>query len=220
MRVIARLTRERDEARDSLSKVTVSGGGANGDEMMVDSAEGLPENLAERVDEVHAQLSKSRKKRPAPAGWVTSDEISAFDTEATTSLPIGQTTSLDVEGNYAALGGLQGDAAIYSAEADKVERQLAVGEPITATLWTGSKVLFGTSQGAVKVYENGSEVASIADHSGATTSLSAHPSGDLVASVGADKSIILYDLSTYKRVSRTFADSGKFHLYSYTLISH
>jgi pre-mRNA-processing factor 19 len=50
VRVIARLTRERDEARDALSKVTISAGGAsNGDKMQVDST-GLPEELSEKVD--------------------------------------------------------------------------------------------------------------------------------------------------------------------------
>lgn len=50
VRVIARLTKERDEARDALSKVTVSAGGAsNGDAMQVDS-NGLPEELASKVD--------------------------------------------------------------------------------------------------------------------------------------------------------------------------
>jgi len=43
VRVIARLTRERDEARDALSKVTVS------DAMQIDS-QGLPEDLAAKVD--------------------------------------------------------------------------------------------------------------------------------------------------------------------------
>jgi pre-mRNA-processing factor 19 len=52
VRVIARLTRERDEARDALSKVTVTGGAANGDAMAIDN-ETLPEQLAEHVDEIH-----------------------------------------------------------------------------------------------------------------------------------------------------------------------
>lgn len=53
VRVIARLTKERDEARDALSKVTVSGSAAaNGDEMAVDT-ETLPEHLAEHVDQTH-----------------------------------------------------------------------------------------------------------------------------------------------------------------------
>jgi pre-mRNA-processing factor 19 len=56
VRVIARLTKERDEAREALSKITISAGrAANGDEMAVDSAEGLPDELAAKVDEVHAE---------------------------------------------------------------------------------------------------------------------------------------------------------------------
>lgn len=51
LRVIAKLTQERDEARDALSKVTVQGGAAdsNGDAMQVDGQE-LPETVVERID--------------------------------------------------------------------------------------------------------------------------------------------------------------------------
>lgn len=57
VRVIARLTKERDEAREALSRLTVTasaGGAATGDAMAVDS-EGLPEALAAHVDEVQAE---------------------------------------------------------------------------------------------------------------------------------------------------------------------
>jgi len=50
IRVIARLTQERDAARDALSRVTVGAGSAtNGDAMQIDS-QGLPEGLIEKVD--------------------------------------------------------------------------------------------------------------------------------------------------------------------------
>jgi pre-mRNA-processing factor 19 len=55
VRVIARLTKERDEARASLSRVSVSAGQApasNGDAMAVDS-EALPAELVEIVDGTH-----------------------------------------------------------------------------------------------------------------------------------------------------------------------
>lgn len=55
VRVIARLSRERDEAREALGKLTISDGAANGDAMAVDSTEGLPEELATAVDETHAR---------------------------------------------------------------------------------------------------------------------------------------------------------------------
>jgi pre-mRNA-processing factor 19 len=57
VRVIARLTKERDEARDALSKVTVapsSVGAANGDAMAVDN-ESLPESLVEHINELQQQ---------------------------------------------------------------------------------------------------------------------------------------------------------------------
>ncbi|GAB0132389.1 hypothetical protein EsDP_00000827 [Epichloe bromicola] len=208
VRVIARLSKERDEARDSLSKVTITDGAVNGEEMVVDSVEALPEALAERVDEVHQTLSKGRKKRPVPEGWASSDEISSFDITASSALPVSQTTSIDLEGSYAALGGLKGEAAIYAVEADTLERQLPVNEAVTSTLWSGSKVFFATSQGNVKVYEAGNETASLSEHAGPATGLSAHPSGDLLGSVGADKSIVLYDLANMKRASRAYADAS------------
>lgn len=55
VRVIARLTRERDEARESLSKVTVADGAMNGDSMAVDSVESLSKEFAAAVDETHAR---------------------------------------------------------------------------------------------------------------------------------------------------------------------
>lgn len=63
VRVIARVTRERDEARAALSRVTVSAGsgsasGANGDAMAVDN-ETLPEELAAHVDETQAKYVTS-----------------------------------------------------------------------------------------------------------------------------------------------------------------
>ncbi|KAG6006732.1 hypothetical protein E4U21_006717 [Claviceps maximensis] len=208
VRVIARLVKERDEARDSLSKVTITDGAANGDEMVVDSVEALPDVLAERVDEIHQTLSKGRKKRPVPEGWASSDEISSFDVTASNALPVSQATSIDLSGSYAALGGLKGEAAIYALEVDKLERQISVNEAVLSTLWHGSKVFFATSQGNVKVYEAGNESASLSEHAGPVTGLSVHPSGDILGTVGVDKSIILYDLTTMKRASRVYADAS------------
>ncbi|KAH7144306.1 WD40-repeat-containing domain protein [Dactylonectria estremocensis] len=207
VRVIARMTRERDEARDALSKVTVSGG-SGGDQMVVDSVEQLSEELAARVDATHKTLSKGRKKRPIPDGWVSAEEITAFAVEATNSLPVPQATSLGLEGDHAAVGGVTGEAAIYSVSADKVERQVAVNEPVTDTLWIGSKLIFATGQGTVKVFEGGSEQASLSEHSGAVTALSVHPGGELLASVGTDKSVVFYDLGSLRRASRVYTDAA------------
>ncbi|KAK3944380.1 WD40-repeat-containing domain protein [Diplogelasinospora grovesii] len=208
VRVIARLTKERDEARDALSKVTVTAGDAsNGDAMMIDS-EGLPEKLAEHVDEVHQRLTKGRKKRPIPQSWASPDNVAALERTVYTDLSISQASSLDLESDYAAVGGLDGKVDIYSTQTNNLERSLDIGEPVTSTVWQDTKVMIATSKGSVKVYESGSEVASFKEHAGAVTGLCLHSGGELLASVGADKSFVFYHLPTLKRVMRVYTDAA------------
>ena len=58
VRVITRITKERDEARDALSKVTIGAGAVgNGDAMQVDS-QGLPEDLVAKVDSTHEKYAR------------------------------------------------------------------------------------------------------------------------------------------------------------------
>lgn len=156
------------------------------------------------------RLSKGRKKRPVPEGWVTGEEISSFETASSTSLPFAQVSALAVEeqGAYAAVSSAQGDAAIYAVDEGKVERQLSVGEPVTDQLWAGTKLVLATAKGSVKVLDGGQEVASVAEHAGAATGLALHAGGEILASVGADKQVVFYDIATMAVVARCFADSG------------
>lgn len=155
------------------------------------------------------RLSKTRKKRPIPEGWATSDDVAALQTTASTTLPVPNASCLTLEGGYAVIGGPDGNAAVYSVEADKLERHVAVNAPITDALWTGSKLVFATAQGNVKIFEDGNEVTSFSDNAGAVTSLTVHPLGDLLAFVGVDKSIVFYNLDTLKRVGRRYCDAGE-----------
>lgn len=157
---------------------------------------------------------KGRKKRPIPPTWATPDEVAALQQVAYTDLSVTQASSLGLESDYAAIGGLDGKADIYSVPANKVERTLDVGEPVTATAWTGSKVVLATSKGSVKVYDSGSETASFQAHAGAVTGLAVHPGGRILASVGVDKSFVFYDLEALEQVSRGYTDAGKFFFVS------
>lgn len=144
-----------------------------------------------------------------PKGWATTEEIASFDKLSSDAIPVPQASSIGLDGGYAAIGGLQGDVGIYSIEAGKLERSLKINEPVTDTVWTESKIIFATAKGSVKVWESGNEVASFSDHAGAATGLAVHPSGEILASVGADKSFVFYDLSNLRRVSRVYTDSCK-----------
>ncbi|KAI0399156.1 WD40-repeat-containing domain protein [Xylaria palmicola] len=208
VRVIARLTRERDEARDALSRVSISAGAPSGDDAMAVDSEGLSSELVAKVEETQARLSKSRKKRPVPEGWATPDDVTAFAVAASNSLPISQPTTITLEGEYGAVGGLDGEVAIYSVEADKLERSFKVGEPVTHSVWDGHRMFFSTAKGSVKLFETGNEIASFTDHAGPATGLALHPSKAILASVGADKSFVFYDLDRLQRATRVYTNAA------------
>ena len=72
IRVIARLTRERDEARDVLSRITVNGGAvSNGDAMQVDGQE-LPDALVGKVEATREKYAAEAHFLFRPTGntWV------------------------------------------------------------------------------------------------------------------------------------------------------
>ncbi|KAM7191765.1 Pre-mRNA-processing factor 19 [Rhypophila sp. PSN 637] len=211
VRVIARLTKERDEARDALSKLSIAptGGaaGAGGDDAMAMDNLSLPEPLQEHVDEVHQQLFKTRKKRPAPASWATSDDISALQPVATTDLTTTQPETLAIQEAHAAVGGSDGKLDIYSIEANQVERTLDIGVPITATVWTENKVFVGSSKGTVTALYSGEQKEVFKTHAGKVTGLSLHPGGRILASAGVDKSIFFYDIAELKVVASIYTDN-------------
>ena len=106
--------------------------------------------------------------------------------------------------------------AIYSVEADNLERSVSVDEPVTDSIWDGPRIFFSTAKGSVKVFESGSEIASFTEHAGPATGLAIHPSKAILASVGADKSFVFYDLQNLQRATRVYTNAGKFHRYDYT----
>ncbi|KAF2646181.1 Prp19-domain-containing protein [Massarina eburnea CBS 473.64] len=210
-RVIARLTRERDEAREALSNVTISGGGgaaSNGDAMQVDG-QGLPEELVAKVDETQQQLFATRRKRPIPDGWATDDTVSSFDIASSTDplYPGSTNVSVDESGDLALFGGTDGVAGVYSISQAKVIYALKCGSPVTATTWWDSKAVVATSAGTVKVFQGEDEIAEMGSHAGAVTSISLHPSGALLASAGADKRFAFHDLESFKTVSTVYTEA-------------
>lgn len=112
-------------------------------------------------------------------------------------------------GDLALVGGSDGVVGVYSLSQKQVVQSLQAGGPVTDAVWAGDKAVVASSTGAVKVFENGGEAASFSLHAGAATALAVHATGDIVASVGADKSYVLYDLSTNSVITQIFSDACK-----------
>lgn len=118
--------------------------------------------------------------------------------------------SIDESGELALVGGSDGIAGVYSMSENRVLHALkGGGGAITGGVWAGSKAVISTSRGSVKVFEGQEEVASFDAHAGEVTSVALHPSGDIVASVGVDKSYVLYDLTTTVVATQVYSNSGE-----------
>ncbi|KAF7930635.1 uncharacterized protein EAE98_005035 [Botrytis deweyae] len=205
VRVIARLTKERDEARDALSKVSIGAGSAgNGDAMQVDT-QGLPENLATLVDTTQAELSKSRRKRPVPKGWATTEDIGQFTITSTSEPLYPGCVSLAQTEDHLIVGGSKGEAGIYSLAEQKITKSFEAGGPVTGAAFYKSTPIVSTAKGEVKVF--GDEEHTFTSHAGAVNALALHPSGEILASVGIDKSFVFYDLAEKAAITQIYADS-------------
>ncbi|CAG7928864.1 unnamed protein product [Penicillium olsonii] len=209
VRVIARLTQERDEAREALSNVSVGATRAGGEAMQVDSA-GLPQAVLDRIENTQAALSKTRRKRPIPENWASSEAISSYKpTETSEALyPGGRALSVNSTGELALVGGLDGVVGVYSLAQKSVVQTLSTDGPVTDAKWAGEKAVVGSATGSIKVFENGAEVASFKAHAGEVTAVAVHATGDIVASVGVDKSYVLYDLATNTVASQIFTSAA------------
>ncbi|KAK6533492.1 hypothetical protein TWF694_002431 [Orbilia ellipsospora] len=212
VRVIGRLIKERDEARDALSKVTASGvaSAPNGDEMQVDSNE-VPADVVERIEATHGELSAGRRKRPIPADWAIPDTIGAFKITSSSEplYPGGASMSLDVEQDAVLVGGVDGVAGVYSLDGNLSRVLPSQDGAITDTAWWGSRPVTASASGIVRLWEeSGNESTSFQKHAGKVSAISMHPSGQLLGSVGVDKSYILYDLAASKAVSQVYTSSA------------
>lgn len=117
--------------------------------------------------------------------------------------------SVDPTGELALVGGVDGTVGVYSLSQKSVAQTLKTDGPVTDATWAGNKAVVSSATGSVKVFENGTEVASFASHAGEVTSVAVHATGDIVASVGVDKSYVLYDLSTNTVITQIFSDAGR-----------
>ena len=158
------------------------------------------------------RLSKGRRKRPVPEGWATSESISSYQpsTASDPLCPTTKTLSLNSSGDLALVGGVEGVVNVYSLSQGRVVETLKAGGPVTSAVWAGDKAVVASSTGSVKAFQKGADLASFNSHAGEVTALAVHATGDIVASVGVDKSYVLYDLSTNSVIAQVFSDACMF----------
>ncbi|GJE85903.1 pre-mRNA-processing factor 19 [Phanerochaete sordida] len=224
-RVVARLIRERDAAREALASVSATMGVApaangSGDVEMGDAAEagGLPENVLSQIDETHQKLSAARKKRKAPAGYVTQDEVKTFAAKHTvpslhSSSPAGITAlAVSKNSNHFLTGGNDKVVQLYDRENDKVLASLKGHQKkinhVAFREADGAPTLL-LSGGADKIAKAWSHdeasgeykaAGTIRTHKGEITGVVVHPTSTVLALSSSDRTYSLHDLNTFQQV--------------------
>ncbi|WWC99723.1 hypothetical protein V866_006628 [Kwoniella sp. B9012] len=240
-RVIARLMKERDEARQALSSIQSTIGfqptaaaeaPAEDVEMAPESQGALPEEVEAKVMETNQALSSGRKKRKPAPGYSKADQVKGFtQTSHVPSLhatkPAG-ITALDVakDGNIVVTGGADKAVQIFDLEASKVLGTLkGHTKAITHVAFRekdgeNKLAISASADKTVKIWgeEGGkwSNKASLGGHKGEINGLALHPSNDYLAVGSSDSTWSLYDINTHEEISKYEAIKGIEGSFAYT----
>lgn len=191
--------------------------------MQVDG-QALPDTVIERIEQTQQRLvnqlcdcaqdanirrlSSTRRKRPVPDDWVTPDTLQTFDVSQTSDGVASSDSFLavDSESGHALLASGT-DAIIYSTTDGQTTSTLQCGAKAVAGTWWNGKAIIALTNGSIKVFENDQEIATLSKHAGTAIAVQVHPCGDILASIGADKSFVLYDLQTFAPLTQQFTGS-------------
>ena len=164
------------------------------------------------------RLSKTRRKRPVPEDWATTEDLEAFEPVQSTKTKCSAVHAIatDTSEDLALFGGKEGFTGVYSIAKKTVVKQFETANgAVTDVAWAGSDAITATSTGHVEIWdEAGSRTADFQEHSGAATALALHPGGEIAASVGADKRIVFYDLAQSTTALNVYTDSGMLSLWT------
>ncbi|EDR15402.1 uncharacterized protein LACBIDRAFT_170847 [Laccaria bicolor S238N-H82] len=234
-RVVARLIRERDAAREALANVQATLGvaqPANEDVEMAENAAGedtLPTNIISQIDETHQALSAARKKRKPPTDYATAVEVKTYvSTHTIPSLhsasPSG-ITSLAVSRlnpSHFLTGGNDKIVQVYDRSTDKVLASLkGHSKKVNHVAFReresdATLVISAGADKIVKIWAHDSASgeyipkSTIRSHKGELTGLAVHPTSTILTLCSTDKTYSLHDLSSFTQVFRSIPSEEAF----------
>lgn len=106
------------------------------------------------------------------------------------------------------MGGRTGEARLVSTSKGKIGHEYRIKGAVTDVALSGSKVALASSKGVICVYDEADLVSEFVQHAGKVSAIAIHPSGNILASVGEDKSIIFYDIPGAQVAAQIYTSSG------------
>ncbi|KAI9028350.1 WD40-repeat-containing domain protein [Phycomyces nitens] len=220
-RVIARLKKERNAAREALANVQAHLGTAatpapveeKNETMEVDGA--LPEEVVAKINETSETLSQGRRKRKPPTDYTSVETIKTFtQTSTIPSLHSSRTPGItavdvDITGKLILTGGNDKKVQIYNRDEEKVVVDLpGHTKKVTSVKFRGQDVekdvfVSASADKHVRVWTEGGAKGyhtahNISAHTADVSALAIHPSKDYFVSAGMDNKWAFYDFENGK----------------------
>ncbi|KAK1926737.1 putative nuclear matrix protein NMP200 [Papiliotrema laurentii] len=240
-RVIARVMKERDEAREALTSLQKTLGyaapsnGAAGPEQAEDvempAAGALPAEVEAKIMETNQALSSVRKKRKPAPGYATAEDVKKYTQishvpSLHATKPAG-ISALDLaqDGKTVLTGGPDKTVQIFDLEASKVLATLkGHTKPVTHVAFRESAdaqlAISSSADKTVRVWgENDGKwgaKATLSGHKGEIVGIAVHPSGSYVGAASSDSTWSLYDLESAQEVASYGAVAGIEGSFQYT----
>lgn len=213
-RVIARLVRERDQARQALATLQAGGAvpsaaaaAAGEDNTAMDVEGGISADIVEKLNIKSKELSKWRKKRSKPEGMASADDIKAFTLK--TSIPGLHSSHSGINclslhpsnNNLLITGGGDKKAVLFDREkAEVVHEFKGHGKKVVGALLHPREDIAITCShdNTVKVWNSASGdcTTTISTHTKNVNGISLHPTGDYVISCSDDTQWAFSDISS------------------------
>ncbi|KAF9298458.1 Pre-mRNA-processing factor 19 [Linnemannia elongata] len=218
-RVIARLMKERDAAREALANVEAHIGTkaasteSTGDVTMDDATStGLSAEIREKLEATTAVLSKTRKRKPNTTAEAiqTYTQRKVFPGLHAARSPGISALDLDAKNGLVLTGGNDKNALVFSQSEEKVVATLkGHSKKITHVSWAGRSeeagqdmALTASADQTVKIWTAGdkaygySTAHTLSGHSAEVTGLCVHPTKDYAATASMDSTWAFHDLET------------------------
>jgi len=226
-RVISRLMKERDEAREALANARAAGPSAapgkraasDGDEAVGDGKKqrsGVPPEAIDAMTAKSKELSKARKKREISPTLASGEDIGKM--EIGTTAPCHATKAKGIRAirvnpanaDEVATGGADGSLALFDAAKGK-RGALMTGhkKAVTDVAYAGDAILTSSADKTIKIWRGGAEAAAVAGvHEGEVVAVSAHPTNAYAVSIGGDGAWTFMDVGAAECLSVVRSDGS------------
>lgn len=215
VRVIARLTKERDEAREALSQLASSLGQNVPSQTAQDSeqtqAETFSLSYSPSIAETRNERVAARKQGAVKVSetWATKDDISALhQVSKTKQFFTSVSKAALISSDLILSGGGKSTAGIFSISAASVVHNFSLNGLATSFAATSNSVIVGLKTGEIQLFTKEDEEYSkngvlVAAHGGAVRDIALLPYNDVIVSGGADGTCTFYDPATQQKSTLT-----------------